>query len=551
MGVDSTQTPRIGSSKTLRADEAKKVVLSLPDPRVWCGPVLVSLGLLFVLAGGADSELRSADARVGLAAKAGFHPLGQVFGQWRPDVWPLRVAVTRVSHFLEEPGRPLSGTVLWPSAIAGLIAGWIVARRLLNLEKFRLSLIFGFAWFGSVALLDHSSSLGLDLLTGMATIAALDRLIGRASDWTTGLWASLAFLSGGWPPLVVLALAVIVLGRREADFSVKLILPPVLTSALWLAWTVKAASVEVAAAALAWPLTQKPDWTLALQVLALGLPLSPFALLLISGPLRKRLRETGCGLVIDWLQIGIAAAIGGTVIPGLATASRFVALMGVLVAAAAALDAAWSGALSSRARRAFLGTVFALTAGWVFIAVYGGYLMILAFPYYRPVGVIVSVLSVGVLGTVWWSIESRNARRSVVAMLLLTACLKLVHWGYYTPEWNYRHGQGPWGRAVAQWLMPNWTLYTIHEWPEDFAWTIGRPIRQLPSAHHLAYPATPESKHTLLLESEFENWPVGAPKLIKVASFQDPYGRSRILARTEGILVTPAGRVMQNSTKPE
>jgi len=550
MSFDEIQTTRVNGSRRLRADEGK-VQFHLPSARLWRGPALVLIGLIFVMVGGADSDLRTADARVGLAAKAGLGPLGQVYGQWKPDVWPLRVAASRLALLLEEPGRPLSGTVLWPSAIAGLVAGWLVARRLLSLEATRMSLLFGFAWFGSVALLDHSSSLGFDFLTGMAMIAALDRLIGRGSDWVAGLWASLAFLSGGWPPLIVVALAVIVLGRRNADFSLKLIAPPVVVSVLWMAWAVQSASIEAAAAALAWPLTQKPAWTLGLQVLSLGLPLSPFALLLVSGPLRKTLRDSGRGMVIDWLQIGVAAAIGGSMIPGLATSARCVALMGILVAAAAALDAAWSGILSTRARRAFMGVVVALTACWVFVSVYGGYLMTIAFPYYRSVGIAASILSVVAIGCVWWSFETRNGRRSVVAMLLLTACLKLVHWGYYTPEWNYRYGQGPWGRAISQWLMPNWTLYTTHEWSEELAWTIGRPIRQINGPRHLDYPATSESKHVLLLESEFENWPESAPKLIKVASFEAPYGSRRVLARTEGALLSSDGREMKGPTRAE
>ncbi|MDR3618828.1 MAG: hypothetical protein P4L85_05710 [Paludisphaera borealis] len=542
MAIDGIQTTRVDGSRKLRADEAR-VVLRLPDPVAWCGPVLVALGLCFVLFGGADSDLRSADARIGLAASTAFSPLGQVFGQWQPDVWPLRVALSRLLFFTQEPGRPESGTVLWPSAVAGMVAGWIVARRLIEAGKIRMSLIFGFAWFGSVAMLDHSSSAGLDLVTGLATIAAIDRLLNGASDWKTGIWAALAFLSGGWPPLVLLVMAILVLGRREADFSYRLILPPVIASSAWLAWTIKVGSIEAAAAALAWPLTQKPDWTLGVEVFLLALPLAPFALLMLSPSLRKTVRENGSGLVLDWLQLGVAAMIGGTIIPGLATVCRTVALVGILVAAAAALEAAWSGVLYPRTRRLFLGTVLTLTAAWMVVALYGGFIMTVAMPYYRPLGVVVVVMSVAVFGLVWRAVETRSARRSVAAMLLMTVCLKLVHWGYYTPEWNYRHGQGPWGRAIGQWILPNWTLYTIHDWPEDLAWAIGRPMQQLHSPQHIEYPVTPESRHALLLESEFDNWPANAPKLTKVATFHDQDGRKRILARTAGVLYTHSGRI--------
>ena len=192
-----------------------------------------------------------------------------------------------------------------------------------------------------------------------------------------------------------------------------------------------------------------------------------------------------------------------------------------------------------------------MTAAWMTVALYGGFIMTVALPYYRPLGIVVLILSLGVFALVWRAVETHNARRSVAAMLLMTVCLKLVHWGYYTPEWNYRHGQGPWGRAIGQWLLPNWTLYTIHDWPEDLAWAIGRPVRQLHSPQHLEYPVSDESRYALLLESELENWPANAPKLMKVATFEDEDGRKRILARTAGVLYTHSGRVFGRVPSPE
>ncbi|MDG3006225.1 hypothetical protein [Paludisphaera mucosa] len=574
MSIDGMQTTRVDAPKRFRADEGK-VVLRLPEVRAWCAPVLVVLGLAYVLVGGSDADLTGADARLGLAASEGFGPLGQVYGQWRPDIWPLRAALARSVYLLGEPGRPDGGVVLWPSAIAGLTAGWIVARRLIALGRTTTALLFGFAWFGSLALLNHAGSSGIDFLSGLATIAALDRLLGRRSDWLTGFWASVAFLAGGWPPLLLLGLAVLVLGRRDADFSIKMVAPPVLTALAWLGWTVQAASAEAAAAALVWPLTQKLAWTLPnsvgsiaaalagplsqrpawaypLGVFLIGLPLSPFAFLSLSGPLRRDLQEEGGGIVLDWLRVGVAALIGGAVIPGLASAAAPVALMGLLVVAAAGLDAAWSGKLATRARGGFLAMVVVLTAGWVFVAFYGTYLLTIVFTYYRPIGIVFAVASLGVAALAWRAFETRSDRRAVIAMLVLTACLKWAHWGYYTPEWNYRYGQGPWGRAIGQWLLPHWTIHTLHEWPEDLAWAIGRPIRVLHSPQHLAFPATDESRHVLLLESEYENWPPSAPKLVKVATFEppNPAGSRRILARTEGVLLTPSGRLVSRVPAP-
>ena len=568
MSIDGIQAPRADLARRVRADGGK-VVFQLPGPKVWCAPALLVLGIVFVLVGGADADLTGADAHLGLAASEGFGPLGRVYGHWRPDVWPLRAAVSRLFHLLGERGRPDPGAVLWPSAIAGLAAGCIVARRFLARGDATTAIFFGFAWFGSCALLNHAASSGVDLVTGLATIAALDRLVNRRADWITGLWASAAFLCGGWPPLLVLALAVLVLGRRDADFSVKMIAPPILTAVAWAIWTAQVASVEAAAAALAWPLTQRlpwtppasvgallaalaaplnqrPAWAVPLGVFLMGAPLSPFAFLLFSKPLRDEMKSKDGGLVLDWGRVGLAAIIGGTVVPGLASASAPVALVGLLAMAAAGLEAAWSGKLSPRARRVFFGMIAAATALWVFVSGYATFLLTIVFTYYRPIGVVFAIGSVGVAALAWRAFETRSARRAVVGMLLLTACLKWLHAGFYTPEWTYRYGQGPWGRAIGQWLLPHWTIYTLHEWPEDLAWAVGRPFRLINSPQHLAFPASAESKHVLLLEAEYENWPPSAPKLVKVASFEppNPGGSRRILARTEGILTTPSGRLV-------
>ena len=76
--------------------------------------------------------------------------------------------------------------------------------------------LLGICWFGSIALIDRSGALGLDLIVGLATVAALDRLMTAGAGWVAGLWLSLAFLSGGLPPIVLIALAIVVMGRPGA-----------------------------------------------------------------------------------------------------------------------------------------------------------------------------------------------------------------------------------------------------------------------------------------------------------------------------------------------
>jgi hypothetical protein len=299
--------------------------------------------------------------------------------------------------------------------------------------------------------------------------------------------------------------------------------------------------VEAWAATLTWPLTQRPDWWLIPGVLGLGMPFSPFLFLALSRRLRESLSPITRVYILGWFQMAIACLVAGTMIPGLSQSARIPALAGGLVISALALDAAWSQSLSQPARRFFFALTFGLLTVWLMILLYGGYLWTLLLPYYRPLGIVVLTLGIPVVMLAWWALESGKSRRAVIALAVLTVSIKLVHFGYYVPEWNYRHGQGPWGRAIEQWLLPNWTLYTFHEWPTDLALAIGRPIRMLRSAEHLAYPASPEAKHVLLLESEFLHWPDQAPKVYKVAEFHDVFGGKRVLARTQGKLVNASG----------
>ena len=39
--------------------------------------------------------------------------------------------------------------------------------------------------------------------------------------------------------------------------------------------------------------------------------------------------------------------------------------------------------------------------------------------------------------------------------------------------------QGPWGRAVGQWVPPNWPLYVVHAWSDDLLFHTERPVRQI------------------------------------------------------------------------
>ncbi len=89
---------------------------------------MVGLALFFVILGAINLDLDPSEARLGLAAGEAVGPLGQVFGYWAPDVWPAQVIPSFLLGRLEAFGRPSPAAVRWPAALAGIIAGWMIAR---------------------------------------------------------------------------------------------------------------------------------------------------------------------------------------------------------------------------------------------------------------------------------------------------------------------------------------------------------------------------------------------------------------------------------------
>ena len=118
--------------------------------------------------------------------------------------------------------------------------------------------------------------------------------------------------------------------------------------------------------------------------------------------------------------------------------------------------------------------------------------------------------------------------------------LKLAHWGYYAPEWNYRFSQGPWGRAIGQWVPRKWPVYTFRRLAARPG-VLHRPARPAAAAapRFLNYVPGPECHFVLLQAADFANWPDQAPPLTLVARFQDQSGEERILARTPGLFPLP------------
>lgn len=517
-----------------RADRAEWCLSSLAGwTPLFRGLTMIALAVGFVMIGGGSFDLGPIEARLGLAAGAPIGPFGQVYGNWEPSLWPFQVALSRAWAWCEG-GAPSSAAVRWPAAIAGILTGFLLARRLDRTLGARAGVFVGFCWFGSVALIDRSAGAGIDLVMGLGVVAALDRIVGRGSDAVAGLWASLAFLAGGWPPMALIALATIVIGRREAGLSARLALPPILTAMAWSAWALSRVQAEAWAAGLALPMTQESAWSLSIGVLALGLPWSPLVALAASRSVRAGWSDKGRSLVLGWLQVAAACLVVGTVMPGLAPAARMPAIAGMAVVAAACADRVWAGTLAPAARHWFFALSGTVVVSWLALVLVGGIFLASAVPYYRALAIVLIGLTLltGLVGLI--ALSRGDPRRGLVAMVAVAICLKVAHWGYYVPEWNYRRSQGPWGRAIGQWVVPRRTVYTLHTWPADLAFATEHPIRQLRQPKNLAFQDGPDPKFVLLLAAEFEHWPPDAPPLVQVASFQDERGSTRVLARTAG-----------------
>ena len=111
-------------------------------------------------------------------------------------------------------------------------------------------------------------------------------------------------------------------------------------------------------------------------------------------------------MAIGWTQTAIACVIAGTIVPGLSQGARVPCVAGMLLIAAMATEAAWNRLLIGRARQVFFGLVLGLLAIWLVILLYGSYIWLLIFPYYRAVGIATILLSLPALVLGWQAVES-------------------------------------------------------------------------------------------------------------------------------------------------
>ena len=535
--------------RRLRVDAAEPKPLGA-NFAVW--GILGALILGFVVLGVTGLDPNDSEALLGMASSEPLGPLGQAFGGWEPSLWPGQVLPARL-WTLGLGGIPNAATIRWPGAIAGILLGLGLARRSSKTFGPLAGLAFGATWFGSLALIDRSDWLGVDLVLGLSVVAALDRIITKGPGVVAGIWAGVAFLTGGWPPLAIILLPMIVLPSRHLGTiskrgrsSWRMVVPIALAVVGWSLWMFKVARVEVWAASLALPLTKKPDWTLALSVFALGLPWTPLAGLVAFRSIRGDWTDEARTFVFSWLKVIGVCLASGTIVPGLSSAARLPAFAGLAIIAAAVCERLWqSSRLSKAAGRATIG--IALTLGLLAAAIFIPSTIFLAssIAYYRLPMILLSIFAVATFLTVSVSAILGDRRVALGGIFAVALCLKLAHAGFVAPEWNYRFGQGPWGRAIGQWIPPRRPIYSTLRWPSTFAFASGHPFRVLENGWHLEHFKRGDGLplHVLLLESEFDHWPSSAPKLYKVHAFHDEHGQVRILARTEGKVLTLSGPI--------
>jgi hypothetical protein len=495
----------------------------------------ITLATSFVVLGGGSLELGDWESRLGMAAGEQIGPFGQVYGGWEPGLWPLQILPSSVWAWAEG-GRPTVASVRWPSVIAALLVGLLLARRTGATFGTRAGVFFTACFFGSLALIDRSDSIGIPWISGLAVIAALDRILAKGSDWIAGLWASAAFLAGGWPPVLMILLPIVIVGRSGASISWRLLAPIAIAFFAWSGWALSLEQTAAWGAALARPLTEGPRPWLIRSVFLAGLPWTPFIGLIVAKSVRDGWTDEGRGLVRSWLQVAAVALLAGTLIPGLGSAALLPAFAGIAIATSACLDRVWNGGLGRAIRWTTVLMCLTLVLIWAAIMVpLGGYLAA-AISYYRQLSLLLVALSIILTCATVEAVRKRDVRWCLGAIVALSVMLKVAHWGIYTPERNYRLGQGPWGRAIGQWVLPNWPIYTLHAWPADLSFATEHPIRLLSDPVVLEFKCRVRPAYVLLLATEFEHWPKEAPPLIVVRRFEDERGDERVLARTKGDL---------------
>jgi hypothetical protein len=495
--------------------------------------VVLAASALLLAWGNLTRDLNEPEAVLGLAAAEPLGAFGQALGGWIAWLPMARVLPSWITAGLLAPeARGATALVHGPAWIAGIGIVFLATSRVRRALGLPAALMCAIATSCTLALNERPLRLGFDLVLGLCLVAALDRIFSRGSDWVAGFWTAAAVLVGGWPSLLVVLLPTVVLGRSGAYLSWRLLIPPLLAFAAWSAWALATLPPAIWGQALVGPLKQPMSWDVVPWALLLAMPLGPFVVLSAFKSVRQHVTSVGSSSLLGWLQASAILGLAATFLPGL-SASIVPIWFGVMVNASAAIMVAARPEVDRRARLVLLAGTFAicLCAGLVGIP-YASYLAA-ALPYFRVELVLVAAgltLLAAFASVGAWEGRTRWALGCLLGLAFL---IKLTHAQIYGPEWNYRLGQGPWGRAVGQWIPPREPLYTIHPWPAEFAFATGHSVRTLVSPQWLDFVKTAGTHYVLLSQSEFDHWPKSAPAIAKIRSFHDNFGSAYILAQTK------------------
>lgn len=496
---------------------------------------------VFVLWGATRLEIGPQEARLGMAAREPLGPVGQSFGGLDPAIYPGPLAAIKAWSVLEEHG-PGQESMRWPAAIFAGIIGVALTLRSEWICGKTAALTVGFCWLASLAVVNRSGEFGLDFFTGLGVVLALNSTItsqGRLG-LKIGLLTSAAFLCGGLTPVILVVAASVILCRNSAGLTLPFLAVVLATVGGWSAWALNEISAEAWAASIALPVTFRSGSSFPTIALSLCLPMAFAAPAAFGKKVRDPWAPVRQDYVSGWWTVSAMCLFVGTILPQFARA----ALLPVVAGCSVVSGHVWATALKARSFQAlglagrWLAVASGLLVGAVVVAgIPMAIYVSMAIPYYRAVSLVwAGLLALTALVCVKGLVRGET-RRVFVSLVLLAVGLKLAHTSIYVPEWNYRRGQGPWGRAVGQWVPAKWPIYTLHGWSTDFAYATGHNFRQLTHPRFLPDPAKTETgrpSFILLHPADFERWPKTAPPIVKVFEFYDQSGRSvrRVLART-------------------
>jgi len=500
----------------------------------------VSIAMTFVLWGAARLDVGHAEARTAMATREPLGPVGQSFGGLDPAVFPGSLVLPKLWAAVADDAAGVE-SIRWPEAILAILLGGVLAVRTERIAGKSAAIWVAFAWFSSLAVMHRSGDSGIDLTAGFALLLALDRCVTRRGllDWRAAICTSVAFLCAGLPPVILVTAASIAQCRSSAGLSLPYLGIVVVTIGGWSAWALTAISAEAWAAAIALPVTLRSSSNFPAAAIFLCMPAILFVPALLGRKAREGWSPARGEYVSGWWAVAGLCFLAGTVLPQFGKS----ALLPIVAGCSIGVGHAWATALARRSEReAGFERLWLKIATGVFVTTAFLAIPVLAYvgvtiSYYRAVSTVAIVTAIAAVIVYVSGLAARDMRR--VAMGAVMACLvaKLVHASIYMPEWNYRLGQGPWGRAVGQWVPEGWPIYTLHGWPADFAFATGHNFRQITHPRFLPDPAkSPGGRPSFILlhPADFEHWPKTAPPVTKVFEFYDPAGQrvSKVLART-------------------